>query len=260
MLQQVQIDFLKTASVVDLVTLLRAGDNPFTWETRMEAMELLRQTRNNAYYIVLGCAYDVASYTVGEVYGNDAPEDERPLYFASTNEGDFVGAPSIPLQSTLQASFRVACELLGLERLFRLEYREQQSLPRTYQGHSTDFERQMVHIIELAREFDQLDASELHMKVSEENGELAEAILVERGKLPGKKLKEPAAGEGADVIISAVCTLAKHYSGLSAEELASQLSKWINIKTGKYERKLHKEAGIPAEEFLVFEDMAKRPQ
>lgn len=97
----------------------------------------------------------------------------------------------------------------------------------------------LAHIITEVRDFDKLDTSELHMKISEENGELAEAILVERGKLPGKKLKEPALAEGADVIIATICTVAKHYASIPAPELATLLSKWVNVKMGKYSEKLH---------------------
>jgi hypothetical protein len=224
---------------------IREGQKPFSGADCGPSMELLKEKRPEAYFTVLGCFYDVAVYPVtGEGVTADCPPEEIGMYFAATNVGDFENAPEIPLMKTENLCYQTACRLLGLERLFEAECRFKMQLPRRCPVEDTSITDLLPHIITQVRRFDKLDTTEMHMKLSEENGEFAEALLVERGKLPGKKLKEPAMGEGADVIIATICTLAKHYPDLSPEQLAAELSKWVNIKMNKYEQNLLYNAGL----------------
>lgn len=237
-------NFLAQSDFPTLATAIRTH-YAFTAGNREETLAWLCVNRKSMYYQVLGCLYDVAVYRVdGTGVTADAPPDEIGMYFASTLAGDFRDAPVIPLQDSMETCYAVACELLGLPQLFKAENEAGESLGRYCKGPTVSISDLLTHIIMEVRGFEILDTSELHMKVSEENGEFGEAILIERGRLPGKKLKEPALGEGADVIIATVCTLAKHYGSMPAEDLADMLSKWVNIKMGKYSRKLHAPAPV----------------
>jgi hypothetical protein len=236
---------LKNALVNDLITRLRKGDVPFVGSVRATSMASLKRLRPVAYCTALACLYDIAVYRVtGEGVTEGCPPEEIGQFFVSTVSGQFENAPTIPLQATEQEGFVVACALLGLEQLFEAECFYNTTLPRQCPEAPVSITTLMPHIITQVRAYDTLDVNEMHMKVSEETGELGTAILVERGKLPGKVLNEPAMGEGADVIIATISTLAKHYPDLSPEELSAELTKWVNFKMGKYEAKLLRNAEL----------------
>ena len=96
-----------------------------------EKLAALKVSDSVLYFIVLGLMYNVAVYQVGEVYADTAPLEEHELFFASTLAHEFVGAAvKIPLAATLEESFKIACEALGLEDLFRRECEAGHSLPR----------------------------------------------------------------------------------------------------------------------------------
>jgi hypothetical protein len=241
-----QEQFLKTATAYQLIDVFRHNLVPIPNFDRSRAMNWLKEYREKDYPFILGCLYDVAVY---QVDGNGAtegcPKEDIGMFFASTNDGDFENAPEIPLQSTMVGCYRVACELLGLEKLFQRECELGELLPRHCHGPSQSISAIIPHIVVEVRTYETMDVNELHMKISEENGELAQAILAERGKLPGKVLKEPAMGEGADVIIATICALAKHYPNKSPDQLSAELAKWVNIKMDKYERKLRQKSDAP---------------
>lgn len=73
------------------------------------------------------------------------------------------------------------------------------------------------------------------VKVQEETGELSEATLFAQGYLPHKTMKEPLAGEVADVIICALNVLKASYPHLSNEELLGLLNHQFEIKSDKWE-------------------------
>lgn len=245
MLSTNTVDFLAKADFPDLMDAIRAN-TPFFGSYCKAVMAWLAENRKTMYYQVLGALYDVAVYEVdGTGATASAPADEIGMFFASTLAGEFPDAPVIPLQKSMEIGYQVACELLGLEQLFKAEHHAGFSFGRLCHGASVSVTDLMPHIIEEVRGFEVLDVSELHMKVSEETGEFGEAVLIERGRLPGKKLNEPAMGEGADVIIATICVLAKHYPDLSPAELSTLLSKWVNVKMAKYSRKLHAPAAVP---------------
>lgn len=231
--------FLSTASSIDIVIANQNGRGPFSSMSEHAVFEWLRENRQEAYFVVLGCHYDIAVYQVeGEGVTAGCPPHEIGKWFAATHSGDFEDAPNIPVQDTLEICYAVTCELLGLEKLYQAEHAAGTALPRTCHGESTSITDLIAHIVREVRELEKLDCSELFMKLSEENGEFSEAILIERGKLPGKVLKEPAMGESADILIGTVCVLAKHYPDMSPDEIATNLAKWCNIKMRKYSKKL----------------------
>ena len=75
---------------------------------------------------------------------------------------------------------------------------------------------------------------QLHMKCSEEMGELAEVLLVESGVLPHKTVNEDAFHEAADVFICLIGVLATHYPDLSPREIYTTLEQAVGQKTEKY--------------------------
>lgn len=240
-MKQADKQFLETASGLDIAIANQNGTGPFGSMPQPAVYEWLRANRKDAYFVVLGCYYDLAVYQVdgtAATGSEGAPAHEIGKWFASTHAGDFPDAPAIPVQDSLETCYAVACELLGLEKLYQAEQEVGHPLSRTCHGESTSLSDLLAHIVREVREYEKLGTSELFMKLSEENGEFAEAILIERGKLPGKFLKEPAMGEAADGIIGAVCVLAKHYPNMSPEEIGTSLSKWCNIKMRKYSKKL----------------------
>lgn len=74
-----------------------------------------------------------------------------------------------------------------------------------------------------------------HMKLVEECGEFAEALLVTQGYLTHKVLKEPLMGELADVIICALDTAREAYKHLSDQQFMDELQKQLDLKSKKWE-------------------------
>lgn len=73
------------------------------------------------------------------------------------------------------------------------------------------------------------------LKLSEECGELSEAIAHQEGWLPLKQMKEPLIGEVADVIITAIDVLRDaHPTDISDEELMNMLDEWLKKKLDKW--------------------------
>lgn len=81
------------------------------------------------------------------------------------------------------------------------------------------------------------DLASAMLHCNAENGELAEAVNYQLGNLPHKTMKEPLAGEVADVIICALDVLRKAYpessNGILRAMLIQQLEqkylKWLEI-------------------------------
>ncbi len=72
-------------------------------------------------------------------------------------------------------------------------------------------------------------------KLTEECGELAEAVLVERGFKPHKTLPPDAAiAEAADVLMCLLLLLGRLYPERSPEELAGQLAGQADEKLARY--------------------------
>ena len=72
------------------------------------------------------------------------------------------------------------------------------------------------------------------VKLSEETGELAEAVLHVEGFSPHKKMKEPIEGEVADVVICALDILMEAYPEDSVEESKERLFKALDLKSLKW--------------------------
>lgn len=72
------------------------------------------------------------------------------------------------------------------------------------------------------------------LKLSEEVGELSEAVLHHEGHLPHKTMKEPLAGEVVDVIHNAIAPFVKAYSG-TTEDLARLLIAQMHRKNAKWD-------------------------
>lgn len=85
------------------------------------------------------------------------------------------------------------------------------------------------------------------LKLMEEVGELAEALLYEDGLLPHKApLKEPSVGEAADIILMVMQVLANHYK-ISPKELLVLLKCHLETKLTKWNDKVlnHESKGVP---------------
>lgn len=80
-----------------------------------------------------------------------------------------------------------------------------------------------------------------HIKLGEEYGELSEAVNHHMGHLPHKKMKEPLAGEIADVIITALDVFKEAHADLSDEEALELLNEQIVLKSGKWDTILPQE-------------------
>jgi len=90
-------------------------------------------------------------------------------------------------------------------------------------------------LFEISRSEDnRLGVFHRHAKMGEEFGEFAEGLLVREGVLIHKTLTEPLIGEGADLIITIVDTLAATYPALSPDELDALLMKTLDFKSEKW--------------------------
>jgi NTP pyrophosphatase (non-canonical NTP hydrolase) len=78
------------------------------------------------------------------------------------------------------------------------------------------------------------------LKLMEEAGELGEAVNHHLGNLPHKEMKEPLAGEVADVIIVALSVFVKAHENLSYDELMSLLKCQLETKLTKWESIINK--------------------
>ena len=68
----------------------------------------------------------------------------------------------------------------------------------------------------------------------EEVGEFSEALLHKLNYLPHKTMKEPLAGEAADVILCILDTMSAAYPELSEEALGSLILEQMEKKTQKW--------------------------
>ncbi len=93
---------------------------------------------------------------------------------------------------------------------------------------------------------DALNSDKMFKKLSEEVGEYGRALLIESGDLPEKTLDEPAMGELADVIITAVAVHMKHaleqrtHSADEVEVLLGEIKHQIQHKMKKYRKVIGK--------------------
>lgn len=208
-----------------------------SWEQKKKAMTELKSLDLPLYYIVLGLLYDIAVYPVtGEGVTEDALRHEIGKFFASYNASDFLDAPVLPLALTFDKAYELACDLLGLEKLFERECEAGRALPRKcFKGAIPSFEEQLARVVVQTREHERMTPTELGLKGSEEYGEFAQAVLVETGGITHKTLKEPSFGEAADVILCMMSSLAKLYDTMSPEEVSAELAKWLYMKQAKYD-------------------------
>lgn len=81
------------------------------------------------------------------------------------------------------------------------------------------------------------------IKLTEECGELGEAVNKLEGFLPHKELKEPVEGEVADVIITALDVLRESYAHLTEEQVLEMLYEQLKLKSQKWEHILTRNEG-----------------
>jgi NTP pyrophosphatase (non-canonical NTP hydrolase) len=82
---------------------------------------------------------------------------------------------------------------------------------------------------------ERMDPLMLLCKLTEEAGELAEAVLVERGFKPHKTLEPDAAlGEAADVLMCLLLVLCRLHPERSPEQIAAQLAGRMDDKLARY--------------------------
>jgi NTP pyrophosphatase (non-canonical NTP hydrolase) len=82
---------------------------------------------------------------------------------------------------------------------------------------------------------ERMDPLMLLCKLTEESGELAEAVLVQRGYKPHKTLPADASiDEAADVLLCLLLVLSRLYPERSPAQLAAQLAERIDGKLARY--------------------------
>lgn len=82
---------------------------------------------------------------------------------------------------------------------------------------------------------ERMDPLMLLCKLTEESGELAEAVLVRRGFKPHKPLPDDAAlDEAADVLMCLLLVLSRLYPALSPAELSARLAASTDRKLARY--------------------------
>ncbi len=73
-------------------------------------------------------------------------------------------------------------------------------------------------------------------KLMEETGEFSQALLHKLGYLPHKTMNEPLMGEGADVILCLLDTLASAHPEMDPNELLEALSEQLKKKSLKWKQ------------------------
>ena len=92
-----------------------------------------------------------------------------------------------------------------------------------------------IRALQIFAVHERMDPLMLLCKLTEECGELAEAVLVERGFKPHKTLKpEAAIAEAADVLMCVLLLLGRLYPELTPEELAIRFARQSNDKLARY--------------------------
>ena len=92
----------------------------------------------------------------------------------------------------------------------------------------------LLKILEMTQSHEGMPDWALGMKLSEETGEVNEALLVANGFLQHKVLKEDVLHEVADVFNVCLGLLAKHYPTKTPEEILEQLNSALVKKGKKY--------------------------
>lgn len=92
---------------------------------------------------------------------------------------------------------------------------------------------------------ERMDPLMLLCKLTEESGELAEAVLVERGYKPHKTLPENATlDEAVDVLLCLLLLLTRLHPDRTPETLAAQLAESVDRKVDRY---IARQPAAPAE-------------
>lgn len=91
------------------------------------------------------------------------------------------------------------------------------------------------YIVRFSQEKDNMGAHPMTLKIMEEVGEFAQAILKETGYLPHKTLKEDVICEAADIIITVLTALGNHYIDTTPYIIVKTLLDQIQLKQEKYE-------------------------
>ena len=100
---------------------------------------------------------------------------------------------------------------------------------RNIEGNQMNFE----HIVELSDQ-NPMPLLARHIKMTEECGEFAEALLHQQGFLPHKTMKEPIEGEVADVIICVLDTLRAVYPEQTPAEFLAMVQYQIDKKSARW--------------------------
>lgn len=95
-----------------------------------------------------------------------------------------------------------------------------------------------MRMIALARQ-DIKPLSAMGLKAAEELGELSEAINHHEGYLPHKTMKEPLAGEVADVINCVITVLVKAHPEFDDYQIYDLLNQQLVAKANKWEAVIH---------------------
>lgn len=92
-----------------------------------------------------------------------------------------------------------------------------------------------LSVLQVFAAHERMDPLMLLCKLTEECGELAEAVLVEQGFKPHKTLgPEAAIAEAADVLLCILLVLSRLYPGLTPEQLSARLSQRTDDKLARY--------------------------
>ena len=111
-----------------------------------------------------------------------------------------------------------------------------------------DFNKEIHRILKLSQS-EPKSVEAMGLKLMEEVGELAEALNHKLGNLPHKEMKEPLAGEVADVINVVVALFVKAHPELTYDEQTDLLIDQLKKKSKKWKDVIdrYKTTDIPAD-------------
>lgn len=99
-----------------------------------------------------------------------------------------------------------------------------------------EFGELLVNIVAMTRNHDQVNPMVLALKVAEETGEFATAVLYDQGYVQHKEMKEGMFEEAADVISVLLATLTNACPNMSPRQITTALLYASEQKAEKYAR------------------------